>query len=206
MHILSTENAALVAWTEEEWPGIDLAWIEDRAGLEAIDAAAVEDGDRRRLATYEQHLADGGRIAAAFHDGRPVSWSLLMRGRQLTFQWLHLLADDSCVFAFANYTVRPWRGHRLYNRIGKFSAARYLQDGCRWRLAAIDYKNRSSLRAQARRGSRPVGWIGWARLPRRLRIVLSDAGSGIGFFGPDRPFVYRVADPRPREGAVLDVP
>jgi hypothetical protein len=189
-----TVDLEAVATSTPQAPRLAVSWIQDGRGLEAIDEAAAQDGERRRLGTMAQHLADSGRIAAVLESGKPVAWQLLRPREQRSFGWLHLLAGTDAVFSFGVYTVRPWRGRRLFGALSRYSADFYLKEGSRRMVSLAECGNTASLRARQRRGDRPVGWILRLRLPKGLTLVMTDSGLDAGIFSKARPFVYRVRD------------
>jgi hypothetical protein len=174
---------------------LEYAWIEDDAGLRAIDAAAVRDGYRRRFRAMRATLDAGGGVVAGLREGAPICWQLFEPHRQSSYLWLHLEAEATAIFSFGGYVTKAWRGGRLLPELSRRAAERFGNAGYRRICSATAMGNRASIRSHLYRGAGRVGWIAGLRSAGGRACVASDRGLHCGRYDARHPLVYRIPPP-----------
>jgi hypothetical protein len=189
------DQFAKMSGVEDGDAGRERVWIEDDAGLRALDAVGVAAGERPRLREMRHLLEAGGKIMATLEDGAPAGWYMFEPYRQTTYQWLHIEGDEHMVFALGGYVRRDRRGLRIGPRMSRQAGRYYSELGFDAFGSVAAMENRSSRGTHAYVGGRHSGWLLGLRLASGRAVVASDRGLAAGRYLAGRPFVYPVRRP-----------
>jgi hypothetical protein len=195
LHVFHAPSAVLAGGEMRGPAHLEHVWIEDEAGLRALDAAAAADGYDHRPRQLRALLANGARICAAREDREIVGWCVFEPVRQTTFQWLHIHGGPGWIFGLGEYVRRDRRGLRIGPDIVRTATRRFLKEGAVHSASVVAMRNLAAIRTHEVTDGRRIGWFNGLRAAGGHAVIWSDRGVAVGRYDAKAPHVYRVRAP-----------
>lgn len=139
-------------------------------------AAASADPDLDLGADFVAAARSQGHFCVGvFHGGRLASYTWRAFSPTAINARYALVFHRPNRYGYKALTLPAHRGRHLQNTIALFSDRLCWERGCYYAVSYIETHNYPSLRSDARRGNRHVGWIAW--LDRGPRLCVASAGA-----------------------------
>lgn len=164
--------------------GIECRLLTEREVLDfAVDPALQLDA-----AWIRNAFVNGGACLGALQSGRLIGYNWLAYADTQYARGVWLRLQGPFRYSYKTFVRPEYRGRRIAQALHALADSSELRRGRLLAVNLVDACNHASLAALRRTGSRPLGWIGFAKC---LGVVLAFHSpgvrrAGLRFYGPIR--------------------